>query len=397
MQNLITYWTTSIEGTALLKNITFIAEENNFNTAKITLLIKKKFENIHAQILNLAIEIVCARQKALYLGDWVKEGIILAEPLIQCSHPAISKYRAEKFSGCSIIHEICTGLGIDAYYLAKTANQVITFETNPEFAEIAKYNFSIQGITNIKVVNQDPIKDNLLNNIEALFSDPSRKQKDGTKVRDPKDGSPGLDDLLKINAEKLCVKLSPAWSPNGDYAGQSYEWVGEKDECKELLLWKGFSNSRTASIPGINYSKSYKELSSIVFQEEFTSQQYKNKYITVPHSILIASSLVFNIFQENKVLCFNKQGLWGIADNILEDACIKNYKIIDVLKSSEKEIQKFLSENSGAHSITVSKLGEVKSFDKICKLIMKFKSKEKIYVFAVSHLQKEYVIICADV
>lgn len=58
----------------------------------------------------------------------------------------------KRYSGDTCLDLTC-GLGVDAFYLSKRFRQVIAVERNAELSEIARINFRLLGVQNIRVVD----------------------------------------------------------------------------------------------------------------------------------------------------------------------------------------------------------------------------------------------------
>ena len=56
----------------------------------------------------------------------------------------------KRYSGDTCLDLTC-GLGVDAFYLSKRFRQVIAVERNAELSEIARINFRLLGVQNIRV------------------------------------------------------------------------------------------------------------------------------------------------------------------------------------------------------------------------------------------------------
>ena len=161
----------------------------------------------------------------------------------------------KRYSGDTCLDLTC-GLGVDAFYLSKRFRQVIAVERNAELSEIARINFRLLGVQNIRVVNSpaeafleqlrgqtQTTPDRNSGTIDLIYIDPARRDDQGKKVWLLEDCSPDAKALmpqLLALAPKVVVKASPLFDVDeafrlfGDTA--SVEIVSVRGECKEVLI-----------------------------------------------------------------------------------------------------------------------------------------------------------------
>lgn len=161
----------------------------------------------------------------------------------------------KRYSGDTCLDLTC-GLGVDAFYLSKRFRQVIAVERNAELSEIARINFRLLGVQNIRVVDSpaeafleqlrgqtQTTPDRSSGTIDLIYIDPARRDDQGKKVWLLEDCSPDAKALmpqLLALAPKVVVKASPLFDVDeafrlfGDTA--SVEIVSVRGECKEVLI-----------------------------------------------------------------------------------------------------------------------------------------------------------------
>ena len=156
----------------------------------------------------------------------------------------------KRYSGDTCLDLTC-GLGVDAFYLSKRFRQVIAVERNAELSEIARINFRLLGVQNIRVVNSpaEAFLEQLrgqtqtTGTIDLIYIDPARRDDQGKKVWLLEDCSPDAKALmpqLLALAPKVVVKASPLFDVDeafrlfGDTV--SVEIVSVRGECKEVLI-----------------------------------------------------------------------------------------------------------------------------------------------------------------
>ncbi len=267
------------------KEIQFI--KDNINTPVSTLCLSKKRP---AEIdFALCLKCIEGNQKIRKkVPLWAaKHALIYPNPLSleQCSSQPTAEYKAaivSKFfnslppgksslNSCSspLIADITGGMGVDSYFLSRTAKGVLYIERDKELCVAAENNFLQMGAENITVRNLTATAESVegeinrfaslygRSKIDLIYADPARRGITGGKVIMLEDYEP---DILSLNArllnlaDYLLVKVSPMADIKmylQKLAGVTAVYVvSVENECKELLfLMKAGSHTEPNEIP----------------------------------------------------------------------------------------------------------------------------------------------------
>lgn len=181
----------------------------------------------------------------------------------QSSSEAAAGMKAETLRTLLAPHErrlavdLTCGLGVDARALGGVFERVIAVESDPLRAEIARWNLGLLGVGNVEVRNgtaeafleQWTADTHAGQTVDLVYIDPSRKSGDGRRVYSLEESSPNVLALLPVlrrAARRIVLKLSPLFDVDevnrlfGPEAG--VEVVSVDGECKEVLVWLGFSD-----------------------------------------------------------------------------------------------------------------------------------------------------------
>lgn len=228
----------------------FIIKNLNTNPAEIAL---KKTPFTAVNIKELAIQIDCRKRCEKKLSLWFKTPNIYYPEKVnieQTSSQITAAYKASLIIGLNVV-DASGGFGVDTYYFAQQAKTVTHCELDTELAEIAKYNLTVLGCTNINFYTGDSlqfIKKNL-QKIDTLYLDPSRRAT-GSKVFKFADCEPNVPQNLDFYLQKtkrIVVKAAPMldikFGLNELKNVSTIHVVSLKNECKELLyvIDKGFT------------------------------------------------------------------------------------------------------------------------------------------------------------
>ncbi len=200
-------------------------------------------------------QIAARRKHARKLPRFVADCRIVFPPslnLEQSSSEETALYKQGLIETGSSLVDLCCGFGVDSYYFAQKAANLVCIEKEAWLSEITEYNFGVLGLANCRFVCADVSKQSvaklLQNNgavsVDTLYLDPSRRD-ENTKQRvyAMEDCSPNvtdmMEDLLSV-APHIIIKLSPMIDLKAlerDLNNISdIHVLSLKNECKEVLV-----------------------------------------------------------------------------------------------------------------------------------------------------------------
>ncbi len=211
-----------------------IDREINSNPAQLAL------RGVRAVVCNQIKYLQKCRYKLPHLYD--VRGII--PPLSYEQSSSYHTSASRKYSGERVLDLTC-GLGVDAYFLSKNFDSVITLEREELLARVATENFKRLGATNIEVVNisaKEYLDSYIGEKFDMIYIDPARRD-DKRKIFLLEDCSPNIVELLprmKELAKKVVIKLSPLFdrAEAERILGRdiSLRAISVGGECKELVI-----------------------------------------------------------------------------------------------------------------------------------------------------------------
>lgn len=221
-----------------------LAESPALGVADLVVKLRRSFPEIALPLVALAAETAVARVAAREkLGSWSEHGVFSTAVLEQASRTIIANYRAKHFQGRGHILEIGTGTGSDTTALARVAGYVTTIESDPTRCEVAKHNLSVQGVTNVTCLcgHAEAVVSKLdLSQVDALFADPARRNRDGARIRRGEDYAPSLRWLVELEVGGLrAIKVGPGLFFEPPLPGWVRQFIGVGAECLEQTLWFG--------------------------------------------------------------------------------------------------------------------------------------------------------------
>ena len=390
MQN---FWLSDLAEDIVCYVLSILKVKGNLSTSSI-LSVRQKFPTIEHTVLADACGIATATYKAEQQNKSVGNWWFTKDTFEQSTAPLIAEHHASRFNGCDTIVEVCTGSGTDTYFLAKKANNVVTFEVDLFTFEIAERNFKRNVISNVSLINSQA-EEFLLKppfSPDGIWADPARRNKN-TRVFSPEDYSPPFSTLLNIGANKVYgVKVSPAFNDSDIPEGWTKEIIGYKNECREIVLWKGLClPNGTVHIPdlGLQWFPKTNDDAPLLSTNEAC-------YIVEPHPTLIRSGYLGSYYKENNMSVFDRQIAYGIsAEKPQNSDWYKIFRVIECFRYNEKLLQEKIRDLGWSRETEIKKRGFFTEPDNLRKKIRWVKSEKKGVIITTRH-NDDYIVFLAD-
>jgi hypothetical protein len=208
----------------------------------------------HVTPRELAEQIASKQRSEKKLPSWFRTPGILYPPKLsveQCSSELTAQYKSELVQGGNLA-DLTGGFGVDAFYFAKKAKQVIHCEQHAELSKIAEHNAKVLETTNIEFVCADSMQylRESEQHFETIFIDPSRRiqTKKVFLLRDTEPDVVSNLPLLLERSSRVIIKTSPLFDIQSGLNELSevseVHVISLKNDCKELLwvIDRGFSD-----------------------------------------------------------------------------------------------------------------------------------------------------------
>lgn len=198
------------------------------------------------------------------------EGIVYPKHLSleQCTSQYIAQYKAsfiESLLGSGFkMADITGGMGVDCFFISRSASQVYYNEMSAELCDCARINFKALGRPEIEIncgTAEEFVTSLAPDSLDLIYLDPARRGDAGRKLISISDCQPDTvalqDDLLHI-APKVMVKLSPMLDISRALTELRHVSrvmvIGLEGECKEitLLMQRDFDAEPTITAVDIN-------------------------------------------------------------------------------------------------------------------------------------------------
>ena len=280
----------------------FIRAHLTDNTDKL-LLAASRFPGID---IRFAIDQIIARRQIQHkLPFWYEQDELIYPSRLsteQCSSEQTALYKQQLLRGNTVC-DLTGGLGIDTFYFAQKAGNVIYVERFPEYCTAAQHNFKVLNTSNIHIIHSDAC--DIIQTLQAdtFYLDPARRGNGNKRLFALTDCEPDilqLKPLLLERARRVIVKISPMADPEETLRllpeTREIHILAVRNECKELLfILEGTTPSvQPVKIYAVNLGGTTAEPPFIFTPDEEKEAplqvcQTLQNYLYEPHAALLKS------------------------------------------------------------------------------------------------------------
>lgn len=267
---------------------------------------KSPFDGVTAQ--ELANQITAKNKAEKKLPTWYHKTSIYYPAALSIEQTSSEKTAAYKAGlvGTEKVIDITGGFGVDSFYFAQKAKQVIHCEINEELSQIAAHNASVLGATNMSFLATDGIAylRQTEETFDTIYVDPARRSELG-KVFMLKDCTPNVIehmDMLLEKGRQVIIKTSPLLDLSAGIKELKFvkevHIVSTKNECKELLFVLEKTRATEIKIVSVTINETIKQFEMVMDQRaEIKLADRLHHYIYEPDVALLKSG-GFNIIAE---------------------------------------------------------------------------------------------------
>jgi len=337
-------------------------------------------------IASTALELIELRERARKKFSLAHKMFFTREALEQSSSETISRYRAKRFPPESCVLDLGCGIGGDTIGLASRCI-VTAVERDPIRLEMARRNVEVYGLSHrVKFVCADVVDIKL--DAEAVFVDPSRRA--GRKrVRNLSDVEPSVDFLHELTRQvtNTGIKLSPMFADEDlDSFGGEVEFISEKRECKEAVVWLGgfITTRRRATV--------LPDEASITSEGASVQVGMLSEFLYEPDPCVIRAHLVEELAQKIGAWKIDMHIAYLTSDHFVRTPLADTYRVVLHFPFSLKRVNSVLS-SLQAGNVVVKKRGVAYDVRDIQRRLRTPGQEE--YILVLTRIsEKPWAIIC---
>ncbi len=303
------------------------------------LKLQKRFrEDYSAELVRAAILLTQLRQRAKHKFLRAAEMWFHRIGFEQSTAEAVAMHKAKRFQDVELVHDLCSGIGMDSIALNQFAKQVVAVDISPLASLYTQLNADAYEVKNhIETRNAN------VEHIEIagvhVHIDPDRRVGKSRAIR-LEDYTPSLEYLQNLtrSAAGGAIKLSPASNFGGKFADAEIELISLNGECKEATVWFGDRQTEhawRATILPAGYT--------IAGDPLFARAPIKElgKYLYDPDPAIVRSGLIDLFCEEQHIARLDDAEEYLTSDSLITSPAVSAFEVEVVLSNNEKEIRRY--------------------------------------------------------
>ena len=329
--------------------------------------------------------------------------------LEQSTRSAVAELRAQRYADAGLrrVADLGCGIGGDTIALARAGLTVLAIERDPLTAAVAAANAAALGLADrVEVRHADVTTLDLTRlGVDAVFCDPARRTGQGRRIFDPDDYQPPWSFLHELpdRIPATGIKVAPGIPHQRVPAAAEAEWVSDRGEVKEAVLWFGPLRSgaaRRATVLPAGASvadRVWDPAVDPVPADEAAMQAPVigpvAKYLYEPDGAVIRAHLVARLGSEIGAHLIDPRIAYLSSDTPAPSPFVTGYRVRDVLPFQLKRLRTALRERD-IGTVTIKKRGSPLDPDELRRQL-KLTGTESIVVI-LTRIQGRPVVILAD-
>jgi len=292
-------------------------------------------------------------------GDFAQGMLFTPEALEQATRLTVAAHHAQRYrrAGSQRVADLTCGIGGDSLAIAGMGIGVLAVEIDELTAALATVN--LRHFENAEVRHGDGLAVDLrAEGVDAVFADPARRTRSGSRRHDPRAYAPPLEEVLAIRASvpALGVKVGPGIPHSEVPEDAEAQWVSVDGTVVEAGLWFG---DLASGGPGRSALVVRGEHASTLADDGArASTGPLESYLFEPDGAVIRAGLVGTVAQRigghlvDPTIAYVTASSPASAD----PALATGYRVLDSMPFNLKRLRSYLRER-GVGRVTIKKRG----------------------------------------
>ncbi|MPV50776.1 SAM-dependent methyltransferase [Pseudactinotalea sp. HY160] len=302
---------------------------------------------------------------AAKFGEFAGSMLFTPDGLEQATRLEIAARHARRFARAEMsrVGDLGCGIGGDALALAALGLGVLAVELDELTARIAAVN--LRPFPEARVRHGDALATDL-DGLDAVFMDPARRTRRGTRVFDPASYSPNLDAVLELRHRRpLGVKVGPGVPYSALPSETHAEWIGIDGSVVEAGLWfgplAGEGSGRSALVLGTD-AQGRRTSHHLTWRGDADAPAATaptgplGHYLYEPDGAVIRSGLLSLVCAELDGRLVDPSIAYITTDHAAASPFATGYRVLDSFGFGLKRLRAYLRER-GVGRLTIKKRG----------------------------------------
>lgn len=292
-------------------------------------------------------------------GDFADGMLFTPEGLEQATRLTVAAHHAQRYrrAGTERVADLTCGIGADSLAIAGMGIPVLAVDVDELTAALATVN--LRHFPHAEVRHGDGMAVDLAaEGVDAVFADPARRTRAGSRRHDPRAYAPPLDEVLALREKvpALGVKVGPGIPHSALPADAEAQWVSVDGQVVEAGLWFGGLSSEG---PGRSALVLRGESSATLVDDGARPETGRlDSYLFEPDGAVIRAGLVATLAQRmgahlvDPTIAYVTSASSSSADPTLATG----YRVLDSMPFSLKKLRTYLRSRDVGR-VTIKKRG----------------------------------------
>lgn len=293
------------------------------------------------------------RRKAVAkFGDDAARMYFTPDGLEQATRTPVSAHRAARASAADVTTVIDLGCGIggDLISFARAGLTAAGVDLDPVRVAVAEANLAALGLGGaVQVADATEVDHSPFG---LAFADPARRSGRGRRFN-PDDWTPPWSFVESLFGRDACVKVAPGIPHELIPAEVEAEWVSDRGEVKECVLWSGApaSTSRRATVIADQ------GLATLTDEDDAPADVREiGEFFYEPDGAVIRAGLVTAVAAGVNGGLIDEHIAYVTSDESFRTPFARSYRVVEELPYREKSLRQALRER-GIGELTIKKRG----------------------------------------
>lgn len=325
--------------------------------------------------------------------------------LEQSTGTLLADYKAVRFAGLKSVVDICCGIGGDLLALAarssldteaEAEHETVGIDRDPVATQFARLNARAIGLDHVETQCVD-FESCDVARFDGVHLDPDRRVKSRTVVGNY--FQPSLDSIFqKVDPSRqlVAIKVAPATTVSDFDFPVQREWIGDRRECKQQVLWCGprvESSEFRATV--IDRDKSVHQFSST--QTEHSPlpgiAAEIGPYLYEPHACVLAAGLLNCLAEQHQLQVLSHGVAYLNSDRALTGLApiLKCYRVDGIFPMDAKVLAKELNALNVGKLVLKKRGVDQVIADRIARI--KLKGDKKVTLMLTRHAKSRRAIL----
>ncbi|WP_210439996.1 class I SAM-dependent methyltransferase [Nocardioides xinjiangensis] len=350
-------WLRTTEGARLLVLAAEAWEEHAGDPVRVAAVVRRAEPD--AERAAAATTQAQLRAKAVgKFGDSAHRMFFTPDALEQATRARVAEHRAARVAaavpGGSVVDLGC-GIGGDLLAFARAGLVAAGVDRDPVRAEMARANLEALGLAGAVHTGDATTVD--VSGFDAAFADPARRGGRG-RVFDVEGWTPPWPWVLDLLTRRALVKVAPGIGHDLVPAGAEAEWVSDRGEVKEAVLWSPrlATTDRRATVIGERGLATLTDEDAPPPGDPAAEVRPVGAFLYEPDGAVIRAGLVTAVAAGVGGGLVDEHIAYVTSDASFRTPFARGYRVVEHLPYREKQLRSALHER-GIGRLTIKKRG----------------------------------------